>query len=148
MDKITDKQGTQWVLQKLYDNGFRYLAMDKNENIYAFENEPHLLINEWIGENRVRIPFDFTVLFASELDVCEPLDIGKELGVIDWEKVPVDTRVLFSKNGGYWAEGHFARYDKNRNMYAVFNNGKTSWTTGNDDIGYYRLCKLVEKGTE
>ena len=46
--------------------------------------------------------------------------------VIDWSKIPVDTKVLVSKNGKDWSRRHFAEY-KDGKVYC-FNSGVTSFT--------------------
>ena len=46
--------------------------------------------------------------------------------VIDWSKVPVDTKVLVSNDGKEWSRRHFAEY-KDGKVYC-FNSGVTSFT--------------------
>ena len=46
--------------------------------------------------------------------------------VIDWSKIPVDTKVLVSSSGKDWYRRHFAEY-KDGKVYC-FNNGITSFT--------------------
>ena len=48
---------------------------------------------------------------------------------IDWSKVPIDTKVLVSKNGKDWSRRHFAEY-KDGKVYC-FNDGYTSFTIVN-----------------
>ena len=60
------------------------------------------------------------VYFASQIARIE----FKE--VIDWSKIPVDTKVLVSSSGKDWYRRHFAEY-KDGKVYC-FNNGITSFT--------------------
>lgn len=46
--------------------------------------------------------------------------------VVDWSKVPVDTKVLVSNDGKEWSRRHFAEY-KDGKVYC-FNSGVTSFT--------------------
>ena len=46
--------------------------------------------------------------------------------VLDWSKVPVDTKVLVSNDGKEWSRRHFAEY-KDGKVYC-FNSGVTSFT--------------------
>ena len=46
--------------------------------------------------------------------------------VIDWSKVPVDTKLLVSSDGKDWYRRHFAEY-KDGKVYC-FNSGTTSFT--------------------
>ena len=60
----------------------------------------------------------------------ESISIAQLLGIVDWEKVKVDTPVIIQNpNGSYNA--HFCKYE-NGKVY-VFLNGMTSWTARNTD---------------
>ena len=47
--------------------------------------------------------------------------------VVDWSKVPVDTKVLVSEDGKEWSRRHFAKYEDGKVW--CFNGGLTSFTT-------------------
>ena len=49
--------------------------------------------------------------------------------VIDWSKIPVDTKVLVSDDGKEWDRRHFAKYEDGK-VYC-FNDGYTSFTIVN-----------------
>jgi hypothetical protein len=49
--------------------------------------------------------------------------------VIDWAKIPVDTKVLVSKDGEEWYRRYFARFE-NGKVYC-FDSGLTSFTVDN-----------------
>jgi hypothetical protein len=49
--------------------------------------------------------------------------------VIDWSKIPVDTKVLVSEDGKEWSRRHFAKYEDGK-VYC-FNDGFTSFTIVN-----------------
>ena len=64
--------------------------------------------------------------------------------VVDWSKVPVDTKVLVSDNGKLWYKRHFAKYE-NGSVH-VFPDGRSSFTTEENDIIYpWKYAKLCEK---
>ena len=63
------------------------------------------------------------IYFASQIAKME----FKE--VIDWSKVPVDTKVLVSEDGKEWSRRHFAKYEDGK-VYC-FNDGYTSFTIVN-----------------
>ena len=81
----------------------------------------------------------------------EPLDITKELGIVDWENVPVDTKVFVSDDGEKWERRYFKRYNKlfrennEEYPYSCFRVGCTSWSSGEeyDEVGW-KYCKLAE----
>ena len=46
--------------------------------------------------------------------------------VIDWSKVPVDTKVLVSNDGEKWYKRHLYKYEDGK--FLAWDNGKTSFT--------------------
>ena len=52
--------------------------------------------------------------------------------VIDWSEIPVDTKVLVSKDGENWLRRYFAKYEDGK-IYC-FNSGYTSFTIVNYDF--------------
>lgn len=66
--------------------------------------------------------------------------------VVDWSKVPVDTKVLVSDNKLDWEPGHFALY-KNGIFY-TWEFGKSSFTVCEKTEAYmanWEYCKLYEE---
>ena len=59
---------------------------------------------------------------------------------VDWSKVPVDTKVLVSDDGGKWFKRYFASYEDGR-VY-VWYGGGTSWS--NNLTSPYNYAKLAE----
>ena len=65
--------------------------------------------------------------------------------VMDWSKVPVDTKLLVSRNGEDWYRRYFAKYENDR-VYC-FDSGATSFSVqnGNLDISAWEYVKLYEE---
>lgn len=63
--------------------------------------------------------------------------------IVDWSKIPVDTKVLVSDNGEYWVRRYFAEY-VNGEVY-VFTDGRTSFTIEGEDIISWKYTKLYEE---
>lgn len=64
--------------------------------------------------------------------------------IVDWSKVPVDTKVLVSDNGNTWYKRHFAKYESG--AVHVFPDGRSSFTTEESDIIYpWKYAKLYEE---
>ena len=66
--------------------------------------------------------------------------------IVDWSKVPVDTKVLVSDNKLDWEPGHFALY-KNGIFY-TWEFGKSSFTVCEKTEAYmanWEYCKLYEE---
>ena len=146
---ITDEQGVKWLLQKVYESGYRYMAMDKDWRLFLYEHEPIKYENTWkcIDGDYDEIPDYLDTLINSLIswEDEKTLDIAKYLGIIDWENVPVDTKVLVSDDGKSWEKRYFKCYDKDTKMVVCFENGRTSWSREILDDGfkwtYYKLAE-------
>lgn len=145
---ITDKQGREWVLKKLYDQGFKYLYFNEYFNKPCISDTPPEVNAEgklWTSPNN-KLEFFASLKYIITID--KPyIDIEKELGIVDWSKVPVDTPIVVWDNGDFTKEKrHFAKYQNGR-LYA-FGNGQTSWTTSDDDIATWDNARLLHVDNE
>ena len=138
---MNDKEGRKWLLQKLYDNGFKYIFYAGGLGGYlATKQQPETLDNHtYIEGSFERID----VLSDLIPDFNEPnyLDIGKYLGIVDWSKVAVDTPIKIRNNDGVVVNRHFSKFLGG--MVYYFDNGRTSWgETGETKImpKYVRLA--------
>ena len=69
----------------------------------------------------------------------------KEEPEVDWSKVKVDTPILVSKDGKEWQRRHFAYYDSQMEIVAVWSLGQTSWTANDKkDYRYWEFAKLAD----
>jgi len=140
---ITDEQGREWLLQKLCDDGWRYIIGSNSTFIYLTKIKP-LIIDGFYkcnGEEYTCIGRTHGIL--PDLEIGEVMDIADELGIIDWSKVEVDTPVLVSNDNKEWIKRYFARYEDG-NVYCWLN-GKTSWTAICElSIGHWDYTKLAE----
>ena len=63
---------------------------------------------------------------------------------IDWSKVPVDTKVLVSKDNEVWFKRYFAKY-KDGKVYC-FRNGSTSYSVDVEtDMLIWKYAKLYQE---
>lgn len=59
--------------------------------------------------------------------------------IVDWSKVPVDTKILVSEGGEDWHRRYFAKYEGGR-IYA-FSDGCTSFTACDEsECDYQSVC--------
>lgn len=143
---ITDKQGREWLLQKLYDDGWRYIVADNFENIFLTGEKPTMYDD--VDEVRISSCEKCMGAYAiarilPKLKPNEVFSIAEELGIVDWSKVKVDTPILVSNDNKEWIKRYFARYEDG-NVYGWLN-GKTSWTAICElSIGYWNYAKLAE----
>ena len=141
---ITDKQGQEWLLQKLYDAGWRYLFEDYCGKVLATKERPRA--NKF-GENEIVGSF-LSITNIKKLlpktNLNQYLSIAEELGIIDWNEVPVDTPILVKGLGlAEWQNRYFAFF-KDGEVYA-WCNGATSWSCKNsNDVSSWKYAKLAE----
>ena len=97
---ITDKQGREWLLRKLYDDGWRYYVKNASGCLFLTTNTPVIFngrVDVTVG-GRIRCVGVIGKVLPS-LNKNEILDIGKYLGIVDWSKVPVDTPIIVKYEG-------------------------------------------------
>lgn len=143
---ITDEKGMEWLFQKLYDAGWRYIVADNYDNIYLTNEKPSMFDDV----DEVRISSCEKAMGASafksilpKLNRNECISIAEELGIVDWRNVKVDTPVLVSNDNKEWIKRYFARYEDG-NVYCWLS-GKTSWTAICElSIGHWDYTKLAE----
>lgn len=144
---ITDEQGRGWLLQKFYDEGWRYLAMDKYDNLYLTSEKPAM----YDDGDEIRISscgkyMGITAIskFLYKLKSNECISIAEKLGIVDWSKVAVDTPILVREfNITQWVNRYFAFY-KDGKVYA-WNHGATSWSCEHsNDVSSWNYAKLAE----
>lgn len=139
---MNDKEGRKWLLQKLYDNGIKYIAYSPFYGGYVGVKETPIISGkgEVINDTKTVITLHWLLP-----DFNEPnyLDIGKYLGITDWSKVATDTPVYAKLyDGGIWYPLHFAKYE-NGDAY-VYTGGRTSWSKDVKDA----VCNTVAKAYE
>lgn len=143
---MNDEQGKKWLLQKLYDDGWRYCVMDNFDNLYLTNEKPSMFDDV----DEIRISSCKKAMGVSafknvlpKLKCNEYISIAEELGIVNWSEVPVDTPVLVSSNGITWKKRYFAKADY-CDIY-VWNNGATSWSAkDNNDTTVWAHIKLAE----
>lgn len=142
---ITDKQGREWVLQKLYDDGWRYIVGSLDDYVYITQREPTIVNGFFrsIGLCEIYKHIELKSVLPS-LERGEVMNIAEELGIVDWSKVAVDTPILVSFDGCNWVKKYFAKV-QNNTVYA-FDNGATSWSVSNVEycVTQWRYAKLAE----
>ena len=144
---ITDEQGREWLLQKLYDDGWRHLVMDNFDNLYLTNEKPSM--QDCGNEIKISSSAKFIGITAlsgvfSELKRNEYISIAEELGIVDWSKVAVDTPILVRDfEDMKWGKRHFAFFKDGR--VHTWDGGVTSWTCENPNcVMSWKYAKLAE----
>lgn len=133
---MNDKEGRKWLLQKLYDNGIKYIAYSPFYGGYVGVKETPRISDKGEVINDIKTVITLHGLLP-DFNESNYLDIGKYLSIVDWGKVPVDTPIIVDLGNGTKLKRHFAECDS-CNVY-YFKKGKTSWTF--DDTGW--VCKSM-----
>lgn len=122
------KNEQKWLLQAMYNEGYRDI---KIEGVYAFFVNPTFIENGGnfkIRDHTPRIPCKVLGLNPN----TRKYSIASLLGVIEWEKVPVDTPIVI-KSGFGSLKRYFAGYKGD--MVCYFVDGLTSWSNEYGEIG-------------
>ena len=144
---ITDEQGREWLFQKLYDDGWRYIVADKYDNMYLTNEKPSMFDD--VDEVRIsscKKYIGITGFMAAlpKLSSNEVFDIAEELGIVDWSKVKVDTPVFVrDSENDVWKCRYFAKYEYEKVYTWV--DGRTSWSNKIADIPVcWKYVQLAE----
>jgi hypothetical protein len=87
---------------------------------------------KWKIEETGKGDFDF---FNAEEEPLEEIYFISQITkmefaeVVDWSKFKTDTQVLVSDDCENWVNRHFAKYDKEKDKFYTWKDGKTSFTT-------------------
>lgn len=142
---ITDEQGREWLLQKLYDDGWKYYV--KSVGNIAFITTERPVVNDGILDinsgGRVKCINNISKIMP-QIERNEVLNIAKELGIVDWSKVAVDTPILVRDfEEKKWRKRYFAFF-KDGKVY-TWTGGVTSWTCENPNcVMSWVYAKLAE----
>lgn len=133
---ITDEQGREWLFQKLYDDGWRYIVADKYDNMYLTNEKPSMFDD--VDEVRISsckkyIGITGVMAALPKLSANEVFDLAEELGIVDWYKVEVDTPVFVrDSENDVWKCRYFAKYEYKKVYTWV--DGRTSWSNKIADV--------------
>lgn len=141
----SDELWKKWLLQKLYDDGWRYCACRYNGELYLTNTMPMVDMESGYINIYSCNKFEYANCLKSvfpKIKGNEVLNIAKELGFIDWSKVKVDTPILVSQNKVDWKPRYFARYTNG--IVETWLCGCTSWSIDSaNDTCIWKYAKLV-----
>lgn len=117
---MTNEQ--KWLLEQMHQEGYRDI---KIIGVYAYFVNPDFIENGGnfkVRDHTPRIPCRVLGLSPK----TDKYSIASLLGIVEWEKVPVDTPVI-AKIGLNEHKLYFAKYEDG--IVYCFSGGKTSWST-------------------
>lgn len=132
---MNDKQFTDELFKRMYDLGFNKAEIE-DDVLFFFKNERDLLC-----------PFSPRVMVAC---TCfekkdQLIDVAEYLGIVEWNKVKVDTPILVrNSKDDNWEKRYFAKVE-NDEIYA-WDDGTTSWSVADKEycVTAWRYVKLAE----
>nr|DAX90593.1 MAG TPA: hypothetical protein [Caudoviricetes sp.] len=141
---ITDEQGREWLLQKLYDDGWRYIVGGDGTFVYVTKNKPFIFSGMYKANGDKYRCIEIISGTLPSLETCDVINIAEELGIVDWSKVKVDTPIYVrAYENNTWEKRHFAFF-KDGKVYAWLS-GVTSWSADDDeDVMSWNYAKLAE----
>lgn len=113
----------KWLLEQMHQEGYRDI---KIIGVYAYFVNPDFIENGGnfkVRDHTPRIPCRVLGLSPK----TDKYSIAALLGIVEWEKVPVDTPIIVKKPYGE-CKRYFSRYSKGVVWY--YNSGSTSWSNG------------------
>lgn len=125
---MTNEQ--KWFLEQMHQEGYRDI---KIIGVYAYFVNPTFFENSGgfkVREHTPRIPCRVLGLNPN----TRKYSIASLLGIVEWEKVPVDTPIIVKTAFGK-TKLYFYKYENGR-VYC-FMNGKTSWSHTGDFYWWY-----------
>lgn len=125
---ITDEQGREWLLQKLYDDGWRYIVGSADDYVFITKSEPNIVngLFRSVGIWEIYKHIELKSVLPS-LERGEVMNIAEELGIVDWSKVEVDTPIFVrNRIEDTWKCRYFAKYEDGK-VY-TWCGGRTSWS--------------------
>lgn len=142
---ITDKQGRDWLLQKLYDDGWKYYVKNVGNTAFVTTKRP-VMDDDILDVNsggHIKCINNISKIMP-QIERNEVLNIAEELGIVDWSKVKVDTPVLVRDfEGAKWEKRYFAFFKNGR--VNTWCGGTTSWSSENiTGTISWRHAKVVE----
>ena len=123
---MNDKEGRKWLLQKLYNNGIKYIAYSPFHGGYVGVKETPRISAKGEVINDITTVITLHGILP---DFNEPnyLDIGKYLDIFDWGKVAVDTPIIVNRLPSVELNRYFKEYKDGKVYY--FSGGRTSWSS-------------------
>ena len=136
---MTNEQ--KWFLEQMHQEGYSDI---KIIGVYAYFVNPTFFENSGgfkVREHTPRIPCRVLGLNPN----TRKYSIASLLGIVEWEKVPVDTPIIVKK----WfvsVKRHFAGYKNNKVRYFV--SGATSWSNEYGELGIEEIGRDKVELTE
>lgn len=122
---MTNEQ--KWLLKQMHQEGYRDI---KIIGVYAYFVNPDFIENGGnfkVRDHTPRIPCRVLGLSPK----TDKYSIASLLGIVEWDKVPVDTPIIIETINGVVMR-YFAKFEGGKVYYFCY--GATSWSNWNADV--------------
>lgn len=145
--KYLTEDGLKAWFKECYTMGFKYVFYNPDRGIYMLsEREPVFRDTTFMycdGKKYPMVSYFSTLVVKDLLINRNYIAIEDHIDVVDWENVPVDTKIIVSHSTGspdYCR--YFAEY-KDGKVYA-WDYGATSWSSDTKSKSWWEHAKLVK----
>lgn len=145
--KYLTEDGLKAWFKECYTMGFKYVFYNPDSGIYMLsEREPvfrDITFMYCDGKKYPMVSYFSTLVVKELLKDRNYIAIEDHIDVVDWENVPVDTKIIVSHSTGspdYCR--YFAEY-KDGKVYA-WDYGATSWSSDTKSKNWWEHAKLVK----
>lgn len=130
----------KWLFEDFEKDGYKYIARDKDGTLFAYSDKPIKQEKDWILISIDGRPWqDISLMSRVFTDIKWEDEKPFEIPCVNWDDVPVDTKVIVTGVDGSEWHCHFCKKYDCRTV-SVFHDGKTSWTaTKTQDIDIRRV---------
>ena len=150
MIKMTDNlyEFRKLVLKDLIKEGYKYIARDKNGELFAYANKPIKQEKAWVYDGAYETYAYQKISIVSHIFTDIKWEDGKpfEIPYTNWKEVPLDTPVIYTGISGKNYVLHFCKYDEKNNRVVLYAGGRTSFTENGIIETYPERVTIYEQG--
>ena len=139
----------KFVLKDFIKEGYKYIARDKDGELYAFSSKPIRRETAWVVDippypvDKLKDISLVSFIFPDiEWEDVEPFRIP----YTNWEEVPVDTPVVYTSDTGKNYVSYFCKYDEENDRVVLYANGRTSLTEHGTVEAYPERVTIYKQG--
>ena len=139
----------KFVFKDLMKMGYKFIARDKDETIYAFSQKPIRQGRAWSFDrafddgNKLKDISLVSCIFTDiEWTDVEPFRIP----YTNWKEVPVDTPVVYKSGTSKNYVWYFCKYDEENNRVVLYTDGRTSLTEHGTLEAYPERVTIYKQG--
>lgn len=118
------------VLNDLNKEGYKYIARDKNGELFAYANKPIKREKAWVYDGAYETYAYQKISLVSRMftDIEWKDEEPFRIPYINWKEVPVDTPVVYTGESGKNYVRYFCKYDEGNDRVVLYTDGRTSLT--------------------